>query len=100
MLGTYSISKAADMQLARNLAVEHGENNIRANTIAPGLIKTDFSKALWQNPDVLQASLKNAPLKRIGMPEDIGGLAVFLASRAGSFITGQTITVDGGSTIA
>ena len=100
MLGTYSISKAADMQLARNLAVEHGVHNITANTIAPGLIKTDFSKALWQNPDVLEASLKNAPLKRIGMPEDIGGLAVFLASQAGSFITGQTITVDGGATIA
>ena len=100
VLGTYSISKAADMQLARNLAVEHGGHNIRANTIAPGLIKTDFSKALWQNPDVLEASLKNAPLKRIGLPEDIGGLAVFLASRAGSFITGQTITVDGGAIIA
>ena len=100
VLGTYSISKAADMQLARNLAVEHGGHNIRANTIAPGLIKTDFSKALWQNPDVLEASLKNSPLKRIGLPEDIGGLAVFLASRAGSFITGQTITVDGGAIIA
>lgn len=100
VLGTYSISKAADMQLARNLAVEHGENNIRANTIAPGLIKTDFSRALWENPDVLKASLKNAPLKRIGQPEDIGGLAVFLASKAGSFITGQTITVDGGAMIA
>ncbi|MBL4584555.1 MAG: glucose 1-dehydrogenase [Pseudomonadales bacterium] len=100
VLGTYAISKAADMQLARNLAVEHGANNIRANAIAPGLVKTDFAKALWENPEVLKASLSHTPLKRIGNPEDIAGLALFLASKAGSFITGQTIVADGGASIA
>lgn len=99
-LGTYAISKAADMQLARNLAVEHGANNVRANAIAPGLVKTDMARSLWENPDILKASLHNMPLQRIAQPEDIAGLAVFLASRAGSYITGQTIVADGGSSIA
>ena len=96
VLGTYAISKAADMQLARNIAVEYGPHNIRANAIAPGLIRTHFARALWENPETLKASTANASLRRIGEPEEIGGVAVFLASRAGSFMTGQTVVVDGG----
>jgi len=96
VLGTYAISKAADMQLARNIASEYGPHNIRANAIAPGLIRTNFARALWGNPETLKASTANAYLRRIGEPEEIGGVAVFLASRAGSFMTGQTVVVDGG----
>ena len=96
VLGTYAISKAADMQLARNIASEYGPHNIRANAIAPGLIRTNFARALWENPETLKASTANACLRRIGEPEEIGGVAVFLASRAGSFMTGQTVVVDGG----
>ena len=100
MLGIYAISKAADMQLARNLAVEWGPHNIRANCIAPGLVKTDFARALWENPETLARAEANTPLRRIGVPDDIGGAAVFLASRAGNWMTGQTIVIDGGVTIA
>ncbi|MCB1644122.1 MAG: glucose 1-dehydrogenase [Pseudomonadales bacterium] len=96
VLGTYAISKAADMQLARNIATEYGAHNIRANAIAPGLIRTDFAKALWDNPETLKNSTASAALRRIGEPEEIGGAAVFLASRAGSFMTGQTLVIDGG----
>jgi len=96
VLGTYAISKAADMQLARNIASEFGPHNIRANAIAPGLIRTDFARALWEDPETLKASTANASLRRIGEPEEVAGTAVFLASRAGSFVTGQTIVVDGG----
>ncbi|MDK1023277.1 MAG: glucose 1-dehydrogenase [Gammaproteobacteria bacterium] len=96
VLGTYCISKAADMQLARNIATEYGAYNIRANAIAPGLIRTDFARALWEDPETLKNSTASACLRRIGEPEEIGGTAVFLASAAGSFITGQTISVDGG----
>jgi NAD(P)-dependent dehydrogenase (short-subunit alcohol dehydrogenase family) len=96
VLGTYAISKAADMQLARNIATEYGPSNIRANAIAPGLIRTDFARALWENPETLKVTTASASLRRIGEPEEIGGVAVFLSSRAGSFITGQTIVVDGG----
>ena len=99
VIGAYCISKAADMQLARNLAVEYGPHNIRVNTIAPGLIKTDFAKALWDDPDTLKKSTAGAALQRIGEPDEIAGAAVFLASKAGSFTTGQTIVVDGGATI-
>jgi NAD(P)-dependent dehydrogenase (short-subunit alcohol dehydrogenase family) len=99
-LGAYCISKAADMQLARNLAVEWGKHNVRVNCIAPGLVKTDFARALWENPELRTATERLTPLRRIGDPDDIGGVAVFLASRAGAFITGQTIVVDGGVTIA
>ena len=88
------------MQLARNLAVEWGKHNVRVNCIAPGLVKTDFARALWDNPTYLQQVLATTPLGRIGEPEDIGAIAVFLASRAGAFITGQTIVADGGVTIA
>jgi NAD(P)-dependent dehydrogenase (short-subunit alcohol dehydrogenase family) len=98
-LGIYAISKAADMQLARNLAVEWGPHNIRVNCIAPGLVKTDFAKALWDNPKLLEMTEQRTPLRRIGEPDDIAGAAVFLASRAGRWITGQTIVIDGGVTI-
>jgi NAD(P)-dependent dehydrogenase (short-subunit alcohol dehydrogenase family) len=100
MLGIYAISKAADFQLARNLAVEWGPHNIRVNCIAPGLVRTDFAKALWDNPPLLKATEESTPLRRIGEPEDIAGAAVFLASKAGSWMTGQTIVVDGGVTIS
>jgi len=100
MLGAYGISKAADMQLARNIAVEHGPNNIRSNCISPGLVKTYFAKALWDNPEILKSTTSKAPLRRIGIPDEIAGAAVYLASKAGSFTTGQNIVIDGGVTIA
>jgi NAD(P)-dependent dehydrogenase (short-subunit alcohol dehydrogenase family) len=99
VLGAYCISKAADFQLARNIAVEYGPHNIRANAIAPGLIRTDFARALWENPETLRRSTAGAPLRRIGEPDEIAGAAVFLASKAGSFMTGQAVVVDGGATI-
>src|SRR5260370_19807346 len=99
-LGVYGISKAADFQLARNLAVEWGKHNIRVNCIAPGLVKTDFAKALWEDPEMLEARLRATPLGRIGEPEDIAGIALLLASPAASFITGQVIVADGGVTIS
>jgi NAD(P)-dependent dehydrogenase (short-subunit alcohol dehydrogenase family) len=100
VLGAYAISKAADMQLARNLAVEWGPHNVRINCIAPGLVKTDFARALWENPQTLRHYEALTPLGRIGEPDDIGGIAAFLASPAAAFITGQTIVADGGVTIA
>jgi NAD(P)-dependent dehydrogenase (short-subunit alcohol dehydrogenase family) len=100
MLGAYSISKAADMQLVRNIAVEQGPNNIRANCISPGIIKTRFAKALWDNPEILKNTTSKAPLRRIGAPDEVAGAAIFLASDAGSFTTGQNIVIDGGVTIA
>jgi NAD(P)-dependent dehydrogenase (short-subunit alcohol dehydrogenase family) len=99
VIGAYNISKAADFQLARNLAAEFGVDNIRVNCIAPGLIKTDFAKALWDNPDTLKRALTGTPLKRIGEPEEIAGAAVYLASKAGSYMTGQMLVVDGGATV-
>lgn len=99
VIGAYNISKAADFQLARNLAVEYGPHNVRVNCIAPGLIRTDFARALWENPDTLKRATSNTPLRRIGEPDEIAGTAVYLASAAGSFITGQGIVVDGGVTI-
>jgi NAD(P)-dependent dehydrogenase (short-subunit alcohol dehydrogenase family) len=98
-IGMYGVSKAADMALARNLAVRWGEHNIRINTIAPGLIRTDFARALWEDPKRRAAVEASYPLRRIGEPDDIAGVAVFLAAEAGRYITGQTIVVDGGSTI-
>ncbi len=100
VLGIYSISKAADFQLARNLAIEWGRDNIRVNCIAPGLVRTDFAKALWENPKLLEQTEQRTPLRRIGEPDDIAGAAVFLASRGGNWMTGQTIVIDGGVTIA
>jgi NAD(P)-dependent dehydrogenase (short-subunit alcohol dehydrogenase family) len=99
-LGTYALSKAADMQIARNLAVEFGPDNIRVNCIAPGLVKTDFARALWEDPQRRARSESITPLRRLGEPSDIAGAAVYLASKAGSWTTGQTLVVDGGSTIA
>ncbi|HBJ89323.1 MAG TPA: short-chain dehydrogenase [Gammaproteobacteria bacterium] len=99
-LGAYSISKAADMQIARNLAVEWGPKNVRVNCIAPGLVRTDFARALWENPEIYEATVSKYPLRRIGEPDEIAGAAVLLASDAGSFTTGQTIVIDGGGTIA
>jgi NAD(P)-dependent dehydrogenase (short-subunit alcohol dehydrogenase family) len=99
VIGTYNLSKAADFQLARNLAVELGAHNIRVNCIAPGVIRTDFSRALWENAANLGKVLQSTPLGRIGEPEDVAGAAVFLASAAGRYITGQSIVVDGGTTI-
>jgi len=99
-LGVYGLSKAADFQLARNLAVEWGRDNIRANCIAPGIIRTDFARALWEDPRVYAQAVSTYPLGRIGEPDEVAGAAVMLASRAGSFITGQAIVIDGGSTIA
>ena len=99
VIGAYNISKAADFQLARNLAAEFGPHQVRVNCIAPGLIKTDFARALWENPATLKLVTDLTPMKRIGEPEEIAGAAVFLASRASTFMTGQAIVVDGGSTI-
>ncbi len=100
IIGAYNISKAADFSLARNLAVEFGGDNVRVNCIAPGLIKTDFARALWDNPATLQASNEKTPLGRIGAPDEIAGAAVFLASKAGAYMTGQAIVIDGGQTIS
>ncbi|MDP1631284.1 MAG: SDR family oxidoreductase [Caulobacter sp.] len=99
VIGAYNISKAADFQLARNLAHEYGKDGVRVNCIAPGLIKTDFAKALWDNPETLKRSTETVPLRRIGEPDEIAGAAVFLASAAGTFMTGQAVVVDGGATI-
>jgi NAD(P)-dependent dehydrogenase (short-subunit alcohol dehydrogenase family) len=99
VIGAYNISKAADFQLARNLAVEYGPHNVRVNCIAPGLIKTDFARALWEDPEMLKRRTSTTPLRRIGEPDEIAGAAIFLASQAGSFVTGQSIVVDGGVTI-
>jgi len=100
MLGAYAISKAADMQLARNLAAECGPFNIRVNCIAPGLVKTDFARALWEDDERRSRREEETPLRRLGEPEDIAGAAVYLASKAGAWTTGQTIVVDGGVTSA
>jgi len=98
VLGAYGISKAADMQLARNLAQELSPDNIRVNCIAPGLVKTDFARALWDTPEAERRSSQSTPLRRLGEPDDVAGAAVFLAGRSGAWVTGQTIVVDGGST--
>jgi len=98
VIGAYAISKAADMQLARNLAQELSPSNIRVNCIAPGLVKTDFARALWDTPEAERRSSIGTPLRRLGEPDDIAGAAVFLAGKSGAWLTGQTIVVDGGST--
>jgi NAD(P)-dependent dehydrogenase (short-subunit alcohol dehydrogenase family) len=99
VIGAYGISKAADHHLARNLAAEWGPRNVRVNAIAPGLIKTDFARALWEDDQRREARIAATPLRRLGVPRDIGGIAVFLASDAAAFITGQVIVADGGVTI-
>jgi NAD(P)-dependent dehydrogenase (short-subunit alcohol dehydrogenase family) len=97
LIGAYNISKAADFQLARNLAVELGPHNVRVNCVAPGIIKTDFARALWANPKIAQAAEAGTPLRRLGDPDDVAGAVVFLSSPAGRYITGQKIIVDGGT---
>ncbi|AVO43722.1 SDR family NAD(P)-dependent oxidoreductase [Phreatobacter cathodiphilus] len=99
VIGAYCISKAADMQLARNLAHEHGRHNIRVNCIAPGLIKTDFAKALWEDKEAREARERETPLRRIGDTDEIAGAAVYLGSKASTYMTGQCLVVDGGVTI-
>jgi NAD(P)-dependent dehydrogenase (short-subunit alcohol dehydrogenase family) len=98
VLGAYAITKAADVQLVRNYAVENGKHGIRVNGIAPGLVKTEFARALYENPDAAKAAVARTPMGRLGEPDDIAGLAVYLCSPAGSWTTGQTMVVDGGST--
>lgn len=99
VIGAYGMSKAAEAQLARNLAHELGRHNIRVNAIAPGLIKTEFARALWENPKIMKLQEKSTPMGRIGMPDEIAGVAHFLAAKASSFVTGQVIVADGGETI-
>lgn len=98
-IGVYGMSKAAEAGLARNLALEWGPKNIRVNAIAPGLIRTDFAQALLDDPDRLTRVEQALPLRRVGEPVDIAGVALFLASAAGAYVTGQTIVADGGDTI-
>ena len=99
VIGAYGMSKAAGHHLVRNLAAEWGPKNVRVNAIAPGLIKTEFARALWEDEKRAAERVSNTPLRRLGEPRDIGGIAVFLASDAAAFITGQVIVADGGVTI-
>jgi len=99
VIGAYGMSKAAGHHLVRNLAAEWGPKNVRVNAIAPGLIKTEFARALWEDEKRAAERVSNTPLRRLGEPKDIGGIAVFLASDAAAFITGQVIVADGGVTI-
>lgn len=96
-IGVYGISKAADLQLVRNYAKENGEHNIRFNAIAPGLIRTQFAGALLDNPEWLDRVAHRSALQRIGEPSEIAGPALFLASRASAFMTGQVMVIDGGT---
>jgi len=98
-IGAYNISKAADLQLARNLAVEAGPDNVRVNCICPGVVKTKFAEALWKDPKMEKMMTQKLPLRRFGEPDDIAGAAVFLAAPAGRWMTGQQIVIDGGALI-
>jgi dehydrogenase/reductase SDR family member 4 len=100
VIGAYGISKAADHHLVRNLAAEWGPKGVRVNAIAPGLVKTEFARALWEDEKRRTERIEATPLRRLGEPRDIGGIAVFLASDAGAFITGQCIVADGGVSIS
>ena len=99
LIGAYNISKAADFQLARNLAVEYGPAGVRVNCIAPGLIQTEFARYLWEDEERLRQTTGPLPMRRIGQPDEIAGAAVFLAAPASAYMTGQTIVVDGGATV-
>ncbi|HZR38407.1 MAG TPA: glucose 1-dehydrogenase [Nevskia sp.] len=94
--GLYAISKAADLQLARNLAVEYGRRGIRANAVAPDVHRTEMARSLWGDPQLAEGYLRRNPSGRFGEPEEIAGTVVWLASRAGGNVNGQTIVVDGG----
>ncbi len=100
LIGAYGVSKAADFQLARNLAAELGPHNVRVNCIAPGLVRTHFARTLWENPEIARAAQAHTPLRRLGEPDDVAGAAVFLSAPAARFVTGQVIVVDGGATVA
>lgn len=100
LLGAYGVSKAADFQLARNLATELGPHNVRVNCIAPGLVRTHFARTLWENPEISSSARAHTPLRRLGEPDDIAGAAVFLSAPAARYVTGQVIVVDGGATVA
>lgn len=100
VIGCYGMSKAAEAALARNLAVEWGPRNIHVNTIAPGVVVTDFARALVEDPERKKKVENKTPLRRLGQPEDIAGIALFLASQASSYVTGQVIVADGGETIS
>ena len=100
VIGAYCISKAADLQLVRNLAVELGPHNIRVNAITPGLVRTDFARALWEDEARAAERIARTPLRRLGEPDDIAGIAVYLASDAGRWTTGQSFVVDGGTSIS
>ncbi|MES2338520.1 MAG: SDR family oxidoreductase [Pseudomonadota bacterium] len=99
IIGAYGISKAADMALARNLAHEFGPHGVRVNAIAPGLVQTDFARALWEDPERAKETNARVPLRRIGQPDEIAGAVVYLASPASAFMTGHTMVIDGGVTI-
>ena len=99
MIGAYNVSKAADFQLARNYAVEYGPDNVRVNCIAPGLVRTDFARALWEDPEREKQTNSSVPLRRIGEPHEIAGAVVYLASPAAAFMTGQAMVIDGGVTV-
>ncbi len=99
-IGAYNISKAADLQLVRNLAVEYGRHNVRVNAIAPGVIRTDFARALWEDPEAEAALARANPMRRIGEPDEIAGAAIFLAAPSGAYVNGAVIVIDGGATIA
>jgi NAD(P)-dependent dehydrogenase (short-subunit alcohol dehydrogenase family) len=99
-LGVYGMTKAALAQLARNLAVEYGPHNVRANALAPGLIATGWAGAVLSNPAAAERRLGLTPLRRIGEPIEVAAAALFLASAAGAFVTGQTLVIDGGTLIS
>jgi NAD(P)-dependent dehydrogenase (short-subunit alcohol dehydrogenase family) len=99
-IGAYGVSKAGEAALVRNLAVEHGPANVRVNAIAPGVIQTVFARELVENPEIAAATARRVPARRFGLPQDIAGVALLLASQAGAYINGQTIVVDGGATIS
>ena len=95
-LGTYNLSKIADVMLVKNLCVAYGKDNIRANAILPGLVRTDFARALWEDESLLAHTLEKTPLGRIAEPRDLAGIAVYLAAPAGAWTSGQSFIVDGG----